>query len=517
MTRVATAPDAVRRFSRSLGPTLRAVAAAAGPKGRACLLDRDGVVERAGSAVAIVRAVAEERGSATLFPRLLREMLFEADRDLGDGTARLALLWGGLIRYGARTVAAGAPAPALADALIDLGARLAASLNEERIGILPDRDQLIAVALSAGGSAALAREIGGLLHTVGSEGGIEIIEGREPGLRSESGDGFVFEAAPISEAFAAAELDPAYFLVADENIDDFGPLIPLLEGFATRGKALVVVARDVSGAALQALVRNHRENGLRAMALRPAAVSQHAADVLEDLAIATGATLIADRFGTSLSALRPTMLGRAALFSLAHGRAVLHAPRGDRGAIATRRRMLLAEAERQKYLDLDRQRLEARAARLAGRWGRLHVFERTERDAKAIIQAAGRALASARSAATGGVLPGASVGLVRSFDRMPINRAEASDEVFSAAHQCLAAAVADLFQTLLGIQSFDAPSPRLPHVRPGALASALGLNSSRNIEIYSACLDPLPLTRSLVDRAISGAAGIIRLGAIMGS
>src|SRR6202043_2722667 len=97
----------------------------------------------------------------------------------------------------------------------------------------PDADRLTAVALSAGAPSALALEIGRMLHVVGCEGAIEVVEGREPGLKAETGEGFIFEASPISEAFALVDFDPAYLLVADEVINDFGPLAPLLEGFAT--------------------------------------------------------------------------------------------------------------------------------------------------------------------------------------------------------------------------------------------------------------------------------------------
>jgi chaperonin GroEL (HSP60 family) len=461
--------------------------------------------------------VADERGAATLASRLLREVLFEADRDLGDGTARLALLWGGLLQHGARAVSSGVPPLALADALTDLGSRLSNALETTCQHGLPDADELTAVASSAGAPRALAREIGQMLHGVGSDGAIEVVKGRERGLKAETGEGFIFEASPVSEAFALADFDPAYLLVADEVIDDFGPLAPLLESFATRGKALVVVARDVTGVALQALVRNHKQNGLRAAAFRPTAVSRQAADAVEDLAVATGATLVADRFGTSLAYLRPSMLGRAGRFSFARGLAILRDPAGDREASAMRRRQLLAEAERHKHLALDRERLEQRAARLHGRWGRLHVAESSDKETLEVLYKTRRALASARSAAIGGTLVGGAVGLVRSFDRMAANEANASGTVIASAHQCLAASVADLYRRLSGAAPFDAPLPSLRRVPPAGLAAVLGLGPSRDASAGQLCLDPLPLTRSIVERAVSGAAATIRLGAIVGS
>ena len=490
-----------------LTPVLRAVAVAAGPQGRACLLDVDGGVERAGTALVIVRELAEERGAPRLLTRVLREILFETDRDLGDGTARVALLCGGLVAHGARSVAAGVPAGRLADALAGFAARLSAELGGTRLEGRLDMDDIAGVAESAGATSEIAQAIAGMLALVGSEGAVEIVEGREVGLRLESGEGFLFDATAVSDVFAAADLDPAYIMVADERIEEFGPLVPLLESFATRGRALVVVARDVSGPALHALVRNHVENGLRTIALRPAAVSQGAVDVLEDLAIATGATLVTERLGTSLATLRPGMLGRCTRFSFARGRAVLHGPGGDPAAVAQRRALLLAEADRQKFLTLDRDRLHRRAARLRGSWARLHLGAATERETRTGLVRATRALASARSALVGGVLPGGGIGLVRGFDRLPLDQADLSDLATSAGYQVLAGGLAALVHGL-GTRPMPARIPAAN--RPGRLGDLLGLQVDRPV-----CLDPVSLTRSVLDRAVSGAAAVLRAGSVV--
>jgi chaperonin GroEL len=499
---------ALARYAASLTPVLRAVAAAAGPNGRTCLIDTAGVVEQATTALAIVRALAEPRSAPRLLARLLREMLHEADRDLGDGTARLALLWGGLVMQGSQFLAAGIEPEQLAAALQRLGARLSAALERAELESRSDQDiaSIVTVARSAGAAPDMADAIAEMLARVGMDGATEIIESREIGLRREIGEGFLFDAVPVSETFAKVDLDPAFILVADERIDNLGQLMPLLEGFATRGKALVVTARDVSGPALHALVRNHNENGLRAIALRPAAVGQSAADILEDLAIATGATLVADRFGASLSSLRPGMLGRCARFSIASGRAVFSEPSADPSAIAQRRALLLAEARRQRFLALDRERLQVRAARLRGVWARLHVGAETDRETRTRVEVARRALASARSGMSGGVLPGGGIGLVQYFDGLPISRAERADPIAAAAAFVMAAGLSTLVRGLA--QDRTAIPSR---ACAGRLGEALGLDSVRD----SPVLDPLPLTRSILERAVSGAVTLLRSGGVI--
>ena len=496
------------RYAASLAPVLRAVAATAGPNGRVCLIETAGVVEQATTALAIVRALAEPRGTPRLMARLLREMLHEADRDLGDGTTRLALLWGGLVVQGSRSLTAGIEPEQLAAALQRLGGKLSAALERAERKSRSDTDAaLIAtVARSAGAVPDLADALAEVLTRVGVDGATEIMESRQIGLRLEIGDGFLFDAVPVSKTFATVDLDPAFILVADERIDDLGKLLPLLEGFATRGKALVVVARDVSGPALHALVRNHNENGLRAIALRPAAVGQSAADVLEDLAISTGATLVADRFGTSLTGLRPDMLGRCARFSIASDRAIFSGPGADPSTVAQRRALLLAEAERQKFLTLGRERLQIRASRLRGVWARLHIGAATDRETRIQVEVARRALASARTAMSGGVLPGGGIGLVQYFDSLPIDQAERADPVTAAANFTMAAGLSTLVR---GLAQDRTPIPTRGH--PGRLGEALGLDSAEDSQI----LDPLPLIRSVLERAISGAVTLLRSGGVI--
>jgi chaperonin GroEL len=511
--RIQTGSTVGAALARSLEPIERAVGGCAGPQGRHCLYDDNGTVSRASTALEIVRQIAETRGSHGAAALIMRETLFDADRDLGDGGARLALLLTTLFREGIRLVAAGVPAPALADALLALGSGFDGVLASVR-RTCDGEASLAAVAASAGVSSPLATDIARLLMAVGTDGHAEMVASRRRGQRLqrlETGAGFIFEARAAADIFANATFDPVHVLVADEIVDDFGPLVPLLEGFATRGKSLLVVAREVTGSALQVLIKNHRENGLRTAALKPVAVAQRAADHLEDLAIATGATLVADRFGISLKALRPGMLGRAARFSFNHGRALFESPAGASTAIEDRRRLLLAEADRQKYLSLDKEQLERRAARLSGRWARLHLGATTDRETDMVLAEARRALASARMAVEGGAVEGGGIGMVRAFDRLPTIEQAGVLSPALAARRCLALGLAELVHSFaLGMPE---GVPRLSLKSGTHLQQTLGIPCDANSDVF----DPLPLVRAISRRAISCAATLLRVDGILGS
>jgi chaperonin GroEL (HSP60 family) len=496
LAEIYTGEAARRLMAGSLASSLRAVAASLGPHGRACLVESgSGPVEQALTGAAIARAIADEAGPRSVAQRILKETLFDAERDLGDGTARLAIIFGEILTRGFRFIAAAVPASQLADALLALMPDIDEELARERVAEAP----LARVAATAGASPALAEALAEAIHRVGPEGALDITAGSRPGIATRLGSGFIVDAALVSEAFlegapaAGLVLDPVHVLVADEIIEDFGPLVPVLEGFATRGKALVVVAREVTGAALAALLRNRRENGLRVVALKPRDVAQQAADVLEDLALATGATLVAERFGMSVAGLRPAMLGRAGSFRFHRARAVFTEPAGDAAAVAARARLLAAEADRQKYLALDRERLLRRSARLVGRWGEVDVAAANERDSAMLLTAARAALAAAQSAAAGGALPGGGVGLQRAARRLAEQNDDAPLAARGAALNCI----------LSGLCAVEVQLKRNGRSAFGQIAQDETL------------LDPLSLTQAIVARAISSAATLLRADAII--
>lgn len=501
MARIIAGDEALRLIGQSLTPPLRAIAASLGPCGRVSLHDgMDGAVAEARTGVAIARAIACDDGAWSVAPRLLKETLVAAERDLGDGTARLAVIMGATLRAGLRLVAAGfAPGP-LADGILAALPRVRAEIATQRI----EEPDLVQVAASAGAEGALAIALADAARNVGATGVVDIIAGTRAGLETRLGDGFIFEGEAMTPDFApqgaeAVNFDPVHVLVADEMIEDFGPLVPILEGFAMRGKALAIIARDIRGAALATLVRNKRDNHLRIIAMRPLAVAQEAADGLEDLAIATGATLIADRFGTSIAGLRPGHLGRAGAFRFTRNRAVFAQPKGDAAAVSARATWLAAAAEKAKYLSLDRERLARRRARLLGRWGEIELAGASARETEALATTARAALAALRSAQEGGAVAGGGLALAQAGTGFAARLRTASDDgatsVEDAVRACICAGLGEVARQLARRAGSDAGSaaPEAP-----------------------ACpLDPLPMTQAIIERALSLAATLIRVDAFI--
>lgn len=479
---------------RSLAPMARAVGAGLGPYGRVTLHgnNNDVRVLRTGSDVS--RFFADNAGPLSLAPRLVKDIAMAAERDLGDGTARLVILLCALLKAGDLQIAAGIPPRQLADSLPVVVREFTDRLGLRR---LPE-PAFGLVARAAGADPALADTLADLAVRVGAGGNLEVIENDGPGIASQSGEGFVFDAESVSRALPPISLDPVSILVANERIDDFGQLAPFLDAFATGGKALLVVARDVTGPALQALVQNRLKIGLRAVALRPTAVTDEAVATLEDLAIAVGAQVIGAERGTSLDVLRPSMLGRAARFSFSNGRATLTAAAGNADAAAIRRRQILAEADARKYLALDRERLLRRAGRLAGQWGELRVGGLNAYETDANMRVARRAAAAVRSAMDGGVIAGGTAAMMSTLEELGARPSENR-----AAYDCLASALRTLHRAI------QRNAPEANSLASLARSAAPAAGPDLTIQ------DPFALTAAVLDRAASGAAALLHAEALL--
>lgn len=443
MTTLHTSPiltgDAARAIVvRSLAQCERAIGASLGPLGRGLMYDGgSGGPRHANTGLAIARQITQEEGAWSVAPRILRDALWDAQRDLGDGTARIACIAISMHAVAARRVEQGVSPGLLAKALADLTARLPELLERER----RESPGARAMAHGACNHVDIAGSIAVLSETLRDEGAISITEGYRPGVELEQFTGFCMDVqadragVSLKEQGARIEMESVHVLVVNEVLDDFGPLARVMEQFVSRAKSLVVIARGIQGAARATLTANRAGLGMHVLGLLPADTGLSAMHVLEDLCTMTGATLISAETGTSIESVRPAMLGRAGRLIVQGGRAILVEPAGDREAIANRRNLIAREAAAQRYVALDRERLLRRAARLGGGWGELRVAGRTAWETAECLDGARAALAATR-AASFGVVAGGGTALMRLADALaaehPVDATVAQDAVLEA-------------------------------------------------------------------------------------
>lgn len=386
----------------ALVPAIRAIGASIGPDGRHVIYSSGNRVATAAFGSEIARRICSDHFAA----RLLKETLVDAERDLGDGTARLAVMAGAALAAARRGIAAGAVPEQVIAALVALRPALDDAFAAERAEAV----DLVAVALAAGAEAELAQRLAEACAAVGTAGLIEVVEGQEPGLRLDIRQGFGLDARPVGSAGLDA-MGPVHLIVANEVIRDFRSLAPVIEGFARSDKSLVIAARGLEDQALHLIERNRQAGVLKVAALVPRDAGPRAAEILEDLAIATGAMLVSDHAGVSLDALKPAMLGRAESYRREGTLVTLTGVAGASARIAPRLREIKAEIAAKRYLPLDREHAQQRHARLSGHWAELRIGARSGADE--CVARARRALVSIRSARDGGVIDGGGRGLDR--------------------------------------------------------------------------------------------------------
>jgi chaperonin GroEL len=482
----------------SFALSARAVGLSLGPHGRGVAHESaSGSAELVHGGALIARFVTGESGSKTVAGRILSEALDQAQRELGDGTARVACIANALYQGAMKQVVAGMDPGVLSRAIRDVAERSVANLAATRCQMpAPER-----IAFTACGDVEVARALATVPTHLSQPGAIDVCEGLHPGVELVENEGFCFDVlADIvglsrEENGARIEVNRVHVLVVNEVLSDFETLVPVLEAFAHHDKSLVIVARGIVGAAAGTLVSNRAALRMHLLGLVPDQVGVHAANLLEDLCVATGATLIGEDTGLSLASVSPDMLGRAERAVIDHNRCLLSRPAGDSAAISARRIALLKEAEAQRYLALDRERTQKRAARLGGFWAELRVAGTTSAESHRRIEGARAAVSALQAASVEGVVPGG--GMALSTLAAGLERTQRStrwpDEVEDAARGALRDAYLSIRRQL---------------------ASNAGVEPIA-FEVDQSVVDPLSTTVSIIHRAVSVASTMLMIEVVL--
>jgi chaperonin GroEL (HSP60 family) len=502
-------------LASSLSHAVRAVSVSLGPAGGVVLRDRGAnSVETVQTGAVIARIVAEDAGPWSIAPRILSEVLADTERDFSDGTARVACICGAIFASAAQAAAYGIPLGSLADALLDL----VPQLDELLCGETCDAPPLAALAEAACYDAEIAHALASLEAAVNPECVVDIRESWKPGLSVQSAAGFVLDVQPEAVGFTSTEqvaltMRRASLLIVNDIVDAFGSFAHILEQFVAKNRSLVIVARGFGPEARATLLSNRKGLGLNLLGLVPEDVSLRAAAVIEDLAVATGATVIDDRSGTSLADVRPAMLGQARQVHWSGARAIISDPAGDPDAIENRRKALLAEAKKQQYLALDRDHLLRRAARLAGLWAEVQVGAQAGLSSSQRVARAKAALSVIRHASIAGVVPGGGVALAR-VAKLVEQRAK-STSMTGASHFASRAVAAGCRAVIYRIAAnAGSDGQTAVTLASGPWCEAVAYDASRRHSIGLrdwSIADPLSITQSILRRALSAAATMLRV------
>lgn len=396
-----------------------AVKVTLGPKGRTVVLERPhGSPMIINSGVVVAKEIELEDKFENMGAQMIREVAANTSEMAGDGTTTATVLAQAIVRQGMKCVAAGFDPMDLkrgVDAAVD--AVITALLADAR-QICSNQEIAQVGTISANGDAAIGRMIAQALERVGRDGVVKAEQGRGLSNELEVVEGLQFERGYLSGYFASApgtgkvRLENALVLVCAKEIASINELLATLELVMKEGAPLLIIADDVSGEALATLVVNTLQGALKVCAVKAPGFGDDRKEQLEDIAVVVGAQVIARETGTSLDKIALQSLGRARLVEIDHASTTIMNGAGDHGRIEERIGQIRQQIARSSE-SAERERLEARMAKLSGGIALIKVGASTEMEMREKRSRVDDALHATRAAVQEGIGPGGGVALLR--------------------------------------------------------------------------------------------------------
>ena len=411
--------DARTRMVRGVNLLANAVKATLGPKGRNAVLEKSfGAPTVTKDGVSVAKEIELKDKFENMGAQMVKEVASSTSDEAGDGTTTATVLAQAIIREGMKAVASGIN-PMDVKRGVDLA--VVAAVDELKKLSKPCKDSK-AIAqvgtISANSDEAIGKKIADAMEKVGKEGVITVEEGSGLENELEVVEGMQFDRGYLSPYFInnaqnqTSELEGPYVLLYDKKISNIREMLPLLEGIAKAGKPLLVIAEDVEGEALATLVVNTIRGIVKVCAVKAPGFGDRRKEMLKDIAILTGGTVIAEEVGLSLEKATLNDLGKAKKIVAEKENTTIIDGAGKTSDIKARVDNIRQQIE-DATSDYDKEKLQERVAKLSGGVAVIKVGAATEVEMKEKKARLEDALHATRAAVEEGVVPGGGVALVR--------------------------------------------------------------------------------------------------------
>lgn len=405
-----------------------AVRVTLGPRGRHVIIGRSpGTPVITDDGATIAREITLRDPAENIGAQLIREVAARTQEAAGDGTTTACVLAQCIALEGLRVVAAGANPVRVKLGLERAVDAVVADLKKRGRPVRGTEALERVASQSANDDAEIGRLVARALEAVGADGTITVEEGKSTTTELVLVDGLRFGRGYLSPYFVTdaermeAVLEDAFVLVHDKRLSSLSDLLPLLEKVALAGKPLLVIAEEVEGEALATLVVNRLRGTMQVAAVKAPDFGDRRRAVLDDIAVLTGGVLISEETGRRLAGADLSVLGRCARVTIGRDETTLVGGRGKPADVQQRASQIRrqAQAAENRY---DREKLEARLARLLGRIAVVRVGGTTEFEMKERKDRTEDAIAATRAAMEEGVVAGGGVALLRAavlLDKLP--------------------------------------------------------------------------------------------------
>lgn len=510
--------DAREALKRGIDKVADAVKITIGPRGRNVVLDRGyGAPTITNDGVSIARDITLPNKFENMGAEIIKEVATKTNETAGDGTTTAMILMQAMVSEGMKQTALGVNAMG-----IKLGIEAA---KEEVVKALRDlakpiksKAEIMQVATISAESAELGKIIADTIDKVGKDGVVTVEESQSFGVESEIVEGMEFDKGYVSHYMVTnsdrmeAEYREVALLLTDAKISGIKEIVPLLEKLASSGKKdLVIIADDVAGEALATFVLNKMRGGFNVLAIKAPGYGDRKKEMLSDIAVMTGATLVSEELGSKLENAELSMLGKVTKIIATKDRTIIAGGKGKKSDIAEHIATLKAQLKQteNKY---DIEKLEERIAKLSGGVAVIKVGAATETEMKYLKLKLEDAVNATKAAIAEGVVAGGGTALIKAAEIARGKMKKTNGGNFDAEYKVgweivLSALEAPLRQIILNAGKDNAVEI-IEKVRTEKGNSGYDALKDKIVPdmIAAGIIDPVKVTRSGVERASSAAA-----------
>ena len=500
--------DVRSRMKEGADALANAVKVTLGPKGRNVVIDKKfGAPQVTKDGVTVAKAVELEDSFANMGAQMVKEVASKTNDQAGDGTTTATVLAQSIINVGIKNVTACANPMDLKRGIDKAVAAVVENLKKQSQNVGDDYSKVEQVGtVSANNDAFIGKLIADAMSKVKKNGVITVEEAKGTETEVKVVEGMQFDRGYISPYFMTdgekmeALLDNPFILVTDKKISTMKDLMPILEPVAREGKSLLIIAEDVDGEALTTLVVNKLRGTLKIAAVKAPGFGDRRKEMLQDIAILTGATVISEERGYTLENATPDMLGKAEKVTISKENTTIVGGAGKAAEIEDRVAAIKKQIEITTS-DYDREKLQERLGKLAGGVAVLYVGATTEVEMKEKKDRVEDALNATKAAVEEGYLPGGGVAYIRATEALAGLKGDNDDETTGI--HIVARAIEEPLRQIAENAGVDG-SVIVQKIKEGKGDFGFNARTGEYVKMYEAgVIDPTKVARVALENAAS--------------
>ena len=427
--------DARDQLKKGIDQLASAVKVTLGPKGRNVVIEKKfGAPQITKDGVTVAKEIELKDKFENVGAQMVKEVASKTNDDAGDGTTTATVLAQSIIEVGIKNVTAGANPMDLKRGIDKAVQKVIESIKKQSHDVGESNDKIEQVAtISANNDSAIGKLIADAMQAAGREGVITVEEAKGTEDELKTVEGMQFDRGYISPYFVTdtekmeATLEHPYVLLTDKKISTMKDLMPILESAVQNGKPLMIISEDIEGEALATLVVNKIRGSLKVAAVKAPGFGDRRKEMLEDIAILTGGTVITEDKGLTLENATLDMLGTCEKISIDKENTTIVNGDGAKENIDARVNQIKAQIEASTS-DYDKEKLQERLAKLAGGVAVIYVGAASEVELKEKKDRVDDALSATRAAVEEGIIPGGGVAYIRAIKELENFKGENEDE-----------------------------------------------------------------------------------------